>query len=102
MQKLTKKHTYTNEQVRRSKKKPFHVHYCHSRFDRRGMAATKRIPSQDMRYLVTMNGNPPFLTKWFEYENHWDDGKGIVIYDLQTLTYTTDGTTWHPIETDQL
>lgn len=55
-----------------------------------------------MRYLVTMNSNPPFLTKWFEYENHWDDGKGMVIYDLQNLTYTTDGKTWLPIEIDHL
>ena len=66
------------------------------------MAANKRIPSKDMRYLVTMNGNPPFLTKWFEYENHWQDNVNMAVCDLQNLTYTTDGTTWHSIETDQL
>jgi hypothetical protein len=55
-----------------------------------------------MRYLVTMNGNPPFLTKWFEYDNHWQEHCDMVVYDLQTLTYTTDGTTWEPIETDEL
>ncbi len=55
-----------------------------------------------MRYLVTMNGNPPFLTKWFEYENHWQDNVNMAVCDLQNLTYTTDGKNWLPIETDQL
>ena len=55
-----------------------------------------------MRYLVTMNGNPPFLTKWFEYDNHWQDGINMVVCDLQNLTYTTDGKNWNPIEIDQL
>jgi len=55
-----------------------------------------------MRYLITMNGNPPFLTKWFEYDNHWQDGINMVVCDLQNLTYTQDGKTWHPIEQDQL
>jgi len=55
-----------------------------------------------MIYLVTMNGNPPFLTKWFEYDNHWQDGINMVVCDLLNLAYTQDGKTWHPIETDQL
>jgi len=55
-----------------------------------------------MRYLVTIPNFHAFLTKWYEYENHWDDGKGMVIYDLQNLTYTTDGKDWHPIEQDHL
>ena len=71
-------------------------------FDRRGLSSINQHPAKNMRYLVTIPNYHAFLTKWFEYENHWDDGKGIVIYDLQTLTYTTDGTTWHPIEQDQL
>jgi len=66
------------------------------------MAATKWDHSKDMRYLVTMNGNPPFLTKWFEYDNHWQDVINMVVCDLQNLTYTQDGKTWHPIEQDQL
>jgi hypothetical protein len=55
-----------------------------------------------MRYLVTMNGNPPFLTKWFEYESHCTDGVNMVVCDLQTLSYTQDGKNWHSIEQDQL
>jgi len=78
------------------------LHPYDRRFDRRGMAANKRIPSKDMRYLVTMNGNPPFLTKWFEYDNHWQDGINMVVCDLQSLTYTTDGKNWLPIEIDHL
>lgn len=56
-----------------------------------------------MRYLITANdGFPPFLTNVFDYVNNWQEDCDMVVYDLQTITYTTDGTTWHPIETDQL
>jgi hypothetical protein len=56
-----------------------------------------------MRYLVTrVNAIDPFLTNIYDYENHWMDNIGMVIYDLHNLTYTQDGTTWHLIETDQL
>lgn len=69
-----------------------------------GMAwlQTNGYLSKDMRYLVTINGNPPFLTKWFEYDNHWQDGINMVVCDLQNLTYTQDGKTWHPIRQNQL
>lgn len=56
-----------------------------------------------MRYLVTrVNAITPFLTDIYDYENHWIDNIGMVIYDLKTLTHTLDGKTWHPIETDHL
>lgn len=76
------------------------MHYRHSRFDRSGMAANKRIPTKDMRYLVTMKAEPPFFTMWFEYENHYQDG--MIVYDLFNSLYTTDGKTWEPVETDEL
>jgi len=55
-----------------------------------------------MRYLITINGNPPFLTKYFEYENHWTNGVNMVVCDLQTLSFTQNGKDWHPIKNDGL
>lgn len=56
-----------------------------------------------MRYLVTRaNAIIPFVTNIYDYENHWFDNIGMVIYNLQDLMYTTDGKTWLPIEIDQL
>ena len=56
-----------------------------------------------MRYLVTtQDGNPPFLTKWFEPENHFNSDVGMVVYNLVDLKYTTDGVTWSNIVMDRL
>jgi hypothetical protein len=55
-----------------------------------------------MNYLVTfIDGSlTPFLTKWFEYDNHWVEG--MVVFDLSDNTYTIDGKDWRPIEENHL
>jgi hypothetical protein len=55
-----------------------------------------------MRYLITTKNEPPFLTRWFEYENHFNPELGMIIYDLSANTYTTDGINWLEIEIDHL
>lgn len=55
-----------------------------------------------MRYLITCNDGSfdPFLTKWFVPENNFDDGVGMVVFDLYKFTYTTNGKDWQPIKVD--
>ena len=56
-----------------------------------------------MRYLITTEGtHPPFFTKWFEPENHFNKDLGMVVYDLHEEMYTTDGVTWNEILVDHL
>lgn len=52
-----------------------------------------------MRYLIT-GIDEPFMTAWFDAENHFADG--MVVYDLSRGLYTTDGDVWHVIEQDHL
>jgi hypothetical protein len=54
-----------------------------------------------MRYLITTtDGNPPFLTEWFDHECHFSEG--MAVYDLNECKYTIDGLTWNEIKTDML
>lgn len=53
-----------------------------------------------MRYLITTIEETPFLTEWFEPENHFSEG--MVVYDLYKNKYMTDGKTWLTIEYDHL
>ncbi len=57
-----------------------------------------------MRYLITCNDGSfdPFLTKWFDPENNFDDEVGMVVFDLNMFSYTTNGTDWKPIHQDHL
>ncbi len=56
-----------------------------------------------MRYLVTTKEvYPPFLTMWFDFENHFDTDSEMVVYDLVENKYTEDGETWHKIGIDNL
>jgi len=55
-----------------------------------------------MRYLITTNGQEPFLTKWFDSENHFNKDIGMVVYDLGKNRYTTDGKNWYDIKFDHL
>lgn len=57
-----------------------------------------------MRYLVTFtNGiNEPFLSQWYEYENHYNEDLGMVVYDFYKFIYTTNGKEWQPIKVDHL
>jgi hypothetical protein len=51
-------------------------------------------------YLITQPGTEPFLTKYFDPENHWQSG--MVVFNCATSEYTTDGTHWQLLSTDQL
>lgn len=55
-----------------------------------------------MQYLIVTNSTQPFLTKWFDYENHFNKDDGMVVFDLWTERFTTDGKTWHEIPKDHL
>ena len=55
-----------------------------------------------MRYLVTSNNSEPFLTKWFDIEDHWIDGVEMVVYNLISGRYTNDGVKWLEIKFDNL
>ena len=59
-----------------------------------------------MRYLIVTNilksGLSPFLTKWFEPENDFNEELEMVVYDLYLNKYTADGKNWYNIEIDHL
>ena len=55
-----------------------------------------------MRYLITTNIEPPFLSDWFDAENHFNAEVGMVVYDLAKGVYTADGEKWEQIEEDHL
>lgn len=55
-----------------------------------------------MRYLITTNCEPPFLTNWFEPENHFNAEVGMTVYDIRDYTYTTDGKSWKVIDIDHV
>lgn len=55
-----------------------------------------------MRYLITTNVTAPFLTAWFDAENHFNSDVGMIVYDLANHEFTTDGKTWSAIEIDHL
>ena len=56
-----------------------------------------------MRYLITTKEvKSPFLTQWFEPENHFNEDVEMIVYDLVECKFTTDGKIWHDIEIDHL
>lgn len=56
-----------------------------------------------MQYLITTNdGENPFLTNWFDSENHFNSQIGMVVYDLYNQKYTNNGTQWEHIVKDHL
>ena len=55
-----------------------------------------------MKYLVTTNITDPFLTNYFDAENHFNSEIEMVVYDLYLNKYTTDGKNWYEIEIDHL
>ena len=63
----------------------------------------KQIFFMEARYLITTKEvKSPFLTKWFEPENHFNPDIEMIVYDLVECKFTTDGKTWHDIEIDHL
>ena len=55
-----------------------------------------------MRYLITLPGQKPFMTKHFDPENHFKPDVEMIVYDLFILLYTKDGINWYNIEVDEL
>ena len=54
-----------------------------------------------MRYLITTtDGKRPFLSNWFDANNHFETG--MIVYDIRNYLYTTDGKTWQDLEADHL
>ena len=54
------------------------------------------------RYLITTNYQEPFLTHWFDAENHFNSAVDMVVYDLINNQYTKDGINWQYIQIDNL
>lgn len=54
------------------------------------------------QYLITTTTQPPFLSHWFDPENHFNAEVGMVVYDLTNCQFTTDGKTWEDIAEDHL
>lgn len=55
-----------------------------------------------MHYLITTSITPPYLTQWFDADNHFNPDVNMVVYDLERCVYTTDGYNWEPIQIDHL
>lgn len=55
-----------------------------------------------MRYLILTDGHPPFLSKWFYPEDHFNASLNMVVFDLAIGIYTKDGKTWTDILIDHL
>jgi hypothetical protein len=54
-----------------------------------------------MRYLVTTEeAYQPFLTWWFDPENHFNPDIGMIVYDLRENKFTVDGENWNEILID--
>lgn len=53
-----------------------------------------------MKYLITIPQQPPFLTNWYNFENHFI--LGMVVYDLHNFTYSTNGKQFNDIPQDHL
>ncbi len=53
-----------------------------------------------MQYLIHPKGLEPFLTKWYDFENHYVTG--MIIYDLWHEEYSVDGKTFIKMQTDHL
>ena len=56
-----------------------------------------------MRYLITtQDRDNPFLTNWFEPENHFNEDVNMIVYDLYLNVFTTNGYDWYEINVDHL
>lgn len=55
-----------------------------------------------MRYLVTSQFYTPFLTDWFDSENHFNPDAEMIVYDLVEKKYTHNGVDWFDLSVDHL
>lgn len=55
-----------------------------------------------MNYLIVTSSHEPFYTNWFDAENNFRPDYDMVVFNLLTCKYTTDGKNWHEIKQDHL
>ncbi len=55
-----------------------------------------------MNYLIFTDSHEPFYTNWFSAENHFNKDDNMVVFNLLSHKYTTDGVTWYDIKEDHL
>lgn len=55
-----------------------------------------------MNYLIFTDSHSPFYTNWFDVENHFNRDDNMIVVNLLTHKYTTDGRTWYDIAQDHL
>jgi hypothetical protein len=76
--------------------------YITKRVQEELLSIKSEIENAMKRYLITTTVQHPFITDWFDSENHFNEEVGMVVYDLLSCTYTTDGITWNDIQEDHL
>lgn len=54
------------------------------------------------RYLITIPNKEPFLSHWFDADNHFNAELGMVVFDLANGLYTTDGKNWKELNENHL
>lgn len=55
-----------------------------------------------MNYLIVTDSHAPFYTNWFDAANNFNKEDNMIVFNLLSHTYTTDGKTWHLITEDSL
>jgi len=53
-----------------------------------------------MRYLIIPKEGEPFITQYYDFDNHYVEGDSV--YDLDKIIYTTNGRIWNEIPIDHL
>ena len=53
-----------------------------------------------MEYLLIYPNNKPFISVYYDYENHYVDG--MLVFNLTNRTYSSDGINLKEIEADHL
>lgn len=54
------------------------------------------------QYLITMDGEEPFTTEWYDYINNYRADLNMIVYDLHHNLYSTDGIEWKELQNDHL
>ena len=57
-----------------------------------------------MRYLIIIEGENPFLTDYFDFDNNYTFGIGMTVIDSTNMLYINDENNglWKDIEEDHL
>ena len=55
-----------------------------------------------MNYLIVSKSYEPFYTNWFYAENNFIKDDDMIVFNLLSGKYTTDGKNWHDIKQDHL